>query len=40
MFSKIFYATAPDVAERFWDSIALVNASAAYQDLLHGKYAD
>jgi polar amino acid transport system substrate-binding protein len=40
MFSKIFYATAPEVAERIWDAIALVNESAAYQDLLHSKYAD
>ncbi len=40
MFSKIFYGRARDVAERFWDAIALVNASAAYQGLLHGKYAD
>jgi len=40
MFSKIFYARAPNVAERIWDAIAVVNESAAYQDLLHGKYAD
>jgi polar amino acid transport system substrate-binding protein len=40
MFSKIFYARAPEVAERIWDAIALVNESAAYQDLLHSKYAD
>jgi polar amino acid transport system substrate-binding protein len=40
MFSKIFYTRAPQVAERFWDAIALVNESAAYQNLLHGKYAD
>ncbi len=41
MFSKIFYARAPDVAERLWDAIAVVNDSPAYQDLLHGsKYAD
>jgi polar amino acid transport system substrate-binding protein len=40
MFSKIFYTRAPQVAERIWDAIALVNESAAYQDLLHGKYAD
>jgi polar amino acid transport system substrate-binding protein len=40
MFSKIFYAKTPDVAERFWDAIAAVNGSAAYQDLQRGKYAD
>jgi polar amino acid transport system substrate-binding protein len=40
MFSKNFYARAPEVAERIWDAIALVNESSAYQDLLHGKYAD
>jgi polar amino acid transport system substrate-binding protein len=40
MFSKIFYARAPEVAERIWDAIALVNASSAYQNLLHGKYAE
>jgi polar amino acid transport system substrate-binding protein len=40
MFSKIFYAKAPEVAERIWDAIALVNESSAYQDLLHSKYAD
>jgi polar amino acid transport system substrate-binding protein len=40
MFSKAFYARAPEVAERIWDAIAVVNKSAAYQDLLHGKYAD
>jgi polar amino acid transport system substrate-binding protein len=40
MFSKIFYARAPEVAERIWDAIEAVNASTAYQDLLHGKYAD
>jgi polar amino acid transport system substrate-binding protein len=41
MFSKIFYLKTPQVAERFWDAIAAVNASAAYQDLLHSsKYAD
>jgi polar amino acid transport system substrate-binding protein len=40
MFSKISYAGAPEVAERIWDAIAVVNESAAYQDLLHGKYAD
>jgi polar amino acid transport system substrate-binding protein len=41
MFAKIFYLKAPQIAERFWDAIAAVNASAAYQDLLHGsKYAD
>ena len=39
MFSKIFYARAPQVAERVWDAIALVNKSAPYQNLLHGKYA-
>jgi polar amino acid transport system substrate-binding protein len=40
MFSKVFYARVPDVAERMWDAIAQVNESAAYQDLLHNKYAD
>jgi polar amino acid transport system substrate-binding protein len=40
MFSKIFYAKTPDVAERMWDAIAAVNESAAYQDLQRGKYAD
>jgi len=40
MFSKSFYARAPEVAERIWNAIAVVNESAAYQDLLHGKYAD
>jgi len=40
MFSRIFYARTPEVAERIWDAIALVNESAAYQDLLRGKYAD
>lgn len=39
MFSKIFYTNSPEVAERFWNAIAAVNASPAYQDLLH-KYAD
>jgi polar amino acid transport system substrate-binding protein len=40
MFSKIFYIRSPEIAERFWDAIAAVNASAAYQVLLHNKYAD
>jgi polar amino acid transport system substrate-binding protein len=41
MFSRIFYARAAEIAERIWDAIAVVNASAAYQDLLLGrKYAD
>ena len=40
MFSRIFYARAPGVAERIWDAIAVVNASSGYQDLLHNKYAD
>lgn len=40
MFAKTFYARTPDVAERMWDAIAAVNASAAYQDLQRGKYAD
>jgi polar amino acid transport system substrate-binding protein len=40
MFSKLFYGRAPNVAERIWDAIALVNESAAYQDLLNNKYAD
>lgn len=37
MFSKIFYAKTPDVAERVWDAIAAVNATAAYQNLLVGR---
>jgi polar amino acid transport system substrate-binding protein len=40
MFGKTSYARTPDLAERIWDAIALVNDSAAYQTLLHGKYAD
>jgi polar amino acid transport system substrate-binding protein len=40
MFSKLFYARAPKVAEHIWDAIAVVNESAAYQNLLHSKYAD
>ncbi len=41
MFSKIFYAKAPEVAERIWDAIAVVNESSAYQDLLlSSKYMD
>lgn len=41
MFSKIFYVKAPEVAERIWDAIAMVNESSAYQDLLRSsKYAD
>lgn len=39
MFSKIFYGKTPDIAERFWDAIAVVNDSAAFQDLQRGKYA-
>ncbi len=40
MFSKIFYAKTPEIAERVWDAIAAVNDSAAYRDLERGKYAD
>jgi polar amino acid transport system substrate-binding protein len=41
MFSKVFYAKTPEIAERIWDAIAVVNASAEYQDLLaSAKYAD
>jgi polar amino acid transport system substrate-binding protein len=40
MFSKIFYAKAPDVAEHIWDAIAQVNASPAYHVLQHDKYGD
>lgn len=40
MFSKLSYAREPEVAEQIWDAIALVNESAAYQELLDGKYAD
>lgn len=40
MFSKIFYAGAPRVAERMWDAIAVINASTADQKLLNRKHAD
>jgi polar amino acid transport system substrate-binding protein len=41
MFSKIFYASVPQVAERMWDAIAVAIASPAYLALLHGSnYAD
>ncbi|MEA2737534.1 MAG: polar amino acid transport system substrate-binding protein [Acetobacteraceae bacterium] len=41
MFSKIFYVRAPDIAERIWDAIAVVNESSPYQDVLHSsRYAD
>jgi polar amino acid transport system substrate-binding protein len=41
MFSKMFYARTPEIAERVWDAIAAVNVSAAYRDLLvSAKYAD
>jgi polar amino acid transport system substrate-binding protein len=41
MFSKIFYTESPQVAEAFWDAIAAVNGSEAFQDLLHAsKYED
>ena len=40
MFSKIFYAKTPEIAERVWDAIAAVNDSAVYRDLERGKYAD
>ena len=36
MFSKIFYAASPGVAERIWDAIAAVNDSAAFQAVLAG----
>jgi polar amino acid transport system substrate-binding protein len=40
MFSKIFYARAPEIAERIWNAIGEVNNSAAYQALLaSSKYA-
>ena len=39
MFSKIFYARTPEIAERIWDAIAQVNDSVEYQDLRRGKYA-
>jgi len=34
MFSKIFCSRTPEIAEQFWDAIAAVNLSVAYQDLL------
>lgn len=41
MFSKIFYARAPEIAERIWNAIAAVNESPAYQKLVHSaKHAD
>jgi polar amino acid transport system substrate-binding protein len=40
MFSEIFYAKLPEPAERLWDAIAAVNASAAFQELQRGEYAD
>lgn len=41
MFSKTFYGKMPEIAGRFWDAIAAVNASAAYQALLvSAKYQD
>lgn len=41
MFSKIFYAKSPKIAERLWDAIAAANASAAYRALaLTAKCAD
>jgi hypothetical protein len=40
MFSKTFYAGSAEVAERIWNAIALVNQSAAFQDLRNDKYAD
>jgi len=39
MFSKIFYAKAPQVAERLWDAIGIARASSGYQDLVHSKSA-
>jgi len=40
MFSRVFYGSTPEVAERIWDAIALVNESSAYQELLQSsKYA-
>lgn len=35
MFSKAFYDKFPETAENIWDAVAVVNASPAYQDLLH-----
>jgi polar amino acid transport system substrate-binding protein len=41
MFSKIFYAKAPEVAEHIWDAIAVARTSPAYQALLQaGENAD
>jgi polar amino acid transport system substrate-binding protein len=41
MFSKITYARAPGIAERFWNAIREVTSSAAYRALLtSSKYAD
>jgi polar amino acid transport system substrate-binding protein len=34
MFSKVLYSRTPDIAERFWDAIAAVSATPAWQDLL------
>jgi polar amino acid transport system substrate-binding protein len=39
MFSKSFYDKFPDVAERVWDAVAEVTASAEYKALATGKYA-
>ena len=40
MFAKTFHAAHPDMAERVWDAIAVVTASAEYQALASGKYAE
>ncbi len=40
MFSKLFYDAHPEMAERIWDMIASVTASADYRALAAGKYAD
>jgi polar amino acid transport system substrate-binding protein len=36
MFSKVFYARTPEIAERLWDVIGAVAESAAYQKLVAG----
>lgn len=39
MFSKALTTTRPDIAERVWDSIPEVTATAEYRALVNGKYA-
>jgi polar amino acid transport system substrate-binding protein len=34
MFSKIFYANTPEIAERIWDAIGTIAESAAYRNLV------